>query len=126
MLFGSRLVESLETQLMRTRQDYEHRLMERDSTIDELRAERDRLRTKFDEYEADPSYYWWLSQRTQARLPRRPDFQQDTESAPEGSWQRIQQDWYRKQDEEARLAADKEKVEHGIPVEGRQEAQQQV
>ena len=117
-LMGSRVAETLELENMRQRQIYEHRLQERDGQISELREERDRLRAKFDEYEADPTYFWWLSQRaaTRARIDKPPVFEQDTEPPTSSSWQAVQADWYRKQAEEAA----KEK-NNGVSEQGRTE-----
>jgi|HubBroStandDraft_6_1064221.scaffolds.fasta_scaffold04118_2 hypothetical protein len=50
-LFGSRLNAHLEEELMRTRNDYETRLMERERTISDLREQLGQLSAKVDRYE---------------------------------------------------------------------------
>jgi hypothetical protein len=50
-LFGSRVTEQLENELMRSRSDYDTRLHERDETIAEQRARIAQLEGKIDRYE---------------------------------------------------------------------------
>ena|ERR1700734_415784 len=50
-LFGSRLNAHLEEEIMRTRNDYETRLMERERTISDLREQLGQLSAKVDRYE---------------------------------------------------------------------------
>jgi hypothetical protein len=50
-LFGSRLADHMETEMMRLRADYETRLQERERTISDLREEVTQLKGKVDRYE---------------------------------------------------------------------------
>src|ERR1700690_381578 len=112
-LFGSRLVEHLETELFRQQSQYDARLLERDQEIAELRQEALRLRAKFDEYELDPSYFWWLAERGRksAAPPPNPDLHSQSEVSAPKSWRQIQDDWYREQASEEST--------NGVPDSGR-------
>jgi hypothetical protein len=96
-LFGSRLTEHLETEKFHQQTMYEARLLERDQTIAALRQELLRLQAKFDEFELDPSYFWWLAQRGRSTLPPRSDSNSVSE-VPASTWQAIQAEHYRKQE----------------------------
>ena len=99
-LFGSRLVEHLEEEKFRQQSVYEARLAERDAEIVRLRSEALRLQAKFDEFELDPSYFWWLANRT--RKPNDTHSIPDT-SAPPTTWDQIQAEHYRRQAEEENI-----------------------
>ena len=122
-LFGSRLVDRLEEDLLRLRADYDSRLNERDQTIADLRAELQRFRLKQDEYELDPSYFWWLAHRGQRERQQKTGTLEAVSGPAEGSWQWVQQQHYKQQEEEA---AREQEIKNGIPSQGREEVQQQV
>ena len=50
-LFGSRLISNLEVQLIQLRQDYEHRLLDKDQIIADLRTEFALMRGRMSIYE---------------------------------------------------------------------------
>ena len=98
-LFGSRLVLHLETELLSQQSSYETRLNERDQTISDLRSEVRELKSKQEQLELDPSYFWYLANRSQTRKPApSADPILDTSVS---EWQRIQNQWYTEQETEA-------------------------
>jgi len=120
-LFGSRLVQHLETELLKQQSDYESRLLERDQLIGDLRSELQRLRSKFEEMELDPSYFWYLANRSQLKRepPKYSDPVTDTAAS---EWHRIQAEHYRREAEEEAAEANK----NGVSNSGRQTEEQQV
>lgn len=112
-LLGSRLVEHLETELFHQQTMYDARLNERDQEIAQLRQEALRLRAKFDEYELDPSYFWWLAERGKRTPPPDDNIHSVSEVPAPKSWREIQTDWYRQQASE--------ESSNGVPDSGRVE-----
>ena len=98
-LFGSRLVNSLELQLLQLRSDYERRLEERDQTISDLRADLAQVKMKLEGYElvllplASPVGKLFAPKRE-------PTFETVIGPTP-GSWQDVQAKWYAQQEAEA-------------------------
>ena len=114
-LLGSRLVEHLEAQLFLQQSLYESRLNERDQEIARLRQEALRLTAKFEEYELDPSYFWWLAQRGKASPPASPDLHSLSEVPTPKTWREIQVEHY------AREEAELQESNHGVQDSGRGE-----
>lgn len=111
-LFGSRLVEHLEEEKFRQQRVYEERLDERDREIARLQGEIARLTTKFDEYELDPSYFWWLAQRGRS-TPTRSDSNSLSEVPAPKSWADIQREHYEREERELKES------QNGVPDAGR-------
>jgi len=103
-LLGPRLTTHLEDELMRTRSDYETRLLERERTISDLREQLSLLSSKVDRYElvllplSSPIGSLFSSKKSAS-----PNLQATTEPPPT-RWEEIQADWERQQAEE--VAAD--------------------
>jgi hypothetical protein len=103
-LFGSRLNAHLEEELMRTRQDFENRLMDRERVIADQREELGQLKAKVDRYEmvllplSSPAGGFFAPRKPRPPLhPTDPEFK---------SWPQIQAEWDK---EQAEIAA-KEKA----------------
>lgn len=114
-LFGSKLVDRLEDDLLTQRADFSARLNEKDILISELRAEKQELKGRVAELELVliPLKHGPVISAGEKT------FQTSLEPDP-GSWQAIQRDWYRDQD---RLA--KEEI-NGVSGQQREELQQQI
>lgn len=101
-LFGSRLNAHLEEELLRTRFDYETRLLERERVIADLREQVVQLSGKIDRYEliilplTHGGMFSTKKERQTVRI--------ETEPA-QTSWEAIQADWERKQ--QAEIEAEK-------------------
>lgn len=97
-VFGSRLTQHLEEELLRLRSDYDLRLRDREQYIADLRSDVERLRSKVAEYELI------LIPLTSGGLfgPKPPRIPNNTVATDEpGSWAAEQASWYKKQEEEA-------------------------
>ena len=102
-LFGSRLTAHLEEELMRTRSDYETRLMERERTIADLRSDVAALTAKVDRYElvviplASP-----IGEMMRGTPKRREaTFKEKPEPPVLSTWEEIQRDYELAQQAEA-------------------------
>jgi hypothetical protein len=114
-LFGSRLTEHLETELLRIRNDYESRLLDKDRIIYDLRADLAALSGKIDRYElvllpltSPVGDLFRPKPKRDISLQEIPD-----KSAPT-TWDEIQAKHYAQQAAEAA-----EEKNHGIQNEGR-------
>lgn len=115
-LFRSNLVTRLEYDILHQQSQYEDRIREKDEEIGRLRTQIVALNNKIDDYMSDPSFVWWLTQRNQAPRTHTPQQIPSVDTPRASTWQEIQADWYRKQEES-----------NGVPVERRsEELQQQV
>ena len=117
-LFGSRLVEHLEAEKFLQQSLYEARILERDQEIDRLRQELATLRGKFSEYELDPSYFWWLSQRGRSSPAPPSDSHSVSEVSAPKTWRQIQDEWYAAQETP-------EETTNGVSDPGRSESVRQ-
>jgi hypothetical protein len=106
-LFGSRLIQSLELQLLQLRQDYERRLQDKDQVIADLRAEKAIMLGKMTIYE---NTIMPLASRAGAQVvaatnptPKKPNFStaEIMASLPKSRWEKLQDDYYKQQEEEA-------------------------
>lgn len=101
-LLSSRYQSHLEEELLRTRSDYETRLLERERTISDLREQLSFLSSKVDRYEmvllplASPAGSLLATPRRPA-----PTFQSSTDTPAPTSWQEVQAQWDREQAAEA-------------------------
>lgn len=101
-LLGSRLNAHLEEELLRLRADYETRLLERERVIADLREQNGQLSAKVDRYElvllplASPLGGFFTPKKETKT------FQPNTEPSQQ-SWQEIQADWEKTQEEEMQL-----------------------
>lgn len=112
-LFKPNLVEYLETDNLRIREDFEHRLQDKDIIIAELRAERTMLQVKITTYETTlmPLASRAGAQIVAANLPKpvRPSFNSKEwiDMLPKSKWEVIQEEHEKKlaEDEAAEKAA---------------------
>jgi len=93
-LFGSRVSEHLELELLRLRQDYEARLQDKDVMIASLREEKALLMSKITVYEMTIMPH---ASRTGAEVvayqkPTKPNFSFVDLPAPKSRWQQVQED----------------------------------
>ena len=91
-LFGSRLVERLEEDLLRTRSDFESRLLDKDQIIADLRSERAVLLGKINVYEMTlmPRASRAGADLVAAVNPKKPNFGIDFSSPPTMTrWQKV-------------------------------------
>ena len=91
-LLGSRITDHLETELLRMRQDFEQRLMEKDVIISGLREEKQLLMSKTTMYETTLLPY---ASRAGAEVvayqkPTKPSFSFMDIPAPKSRWQQVQ------------------------------------
>ena len=99
-LFGSRLVDQLETELLRIRNDYESRLHERDEVIAEQRSRIAQLDGKIDRYElvllplSSPLGNLFKEKREP------PSYVPLTEPSKASSWKETLETWDRQQSQE--------------------------
>lgn len=104
-LFGSRLTAHMEEELLRTRLDFEARIMDRERIISDLRAEINQLNGKIDRYElvllplTSPAGKFFTPKRETVH------FQTKVEDSPK-TWAEIQADFYAKQELEDNGAHD--------------------
>jgi hypothetical protein len=118
-LFGSRLLQRLEYDLLDIRTAYEQRLNERDETIADLREQLSQVRGKLEVYE---TVLLPISSSVGKLFSPKPAATFETVIGPTpGSWAAVQQDWYAQQ--EAEIV--KEKLD-GLRVERREEVEQQI
>lgn len=93
-LFGSRVADVYREQLLTTRMDYDHRLMDKDRVIDDLKVEIARLNGKLALLET-------VVIPVLNPLGEKPTFQSlDSGESSPSSWQNIQSQWYAKQEKE--------------------------
>lgn len=119
-LFGSRLAERLEVDLINIRNDYDLRLRDKDDVITSLRAEKAALEMKVTQYEHE---LMPLKSRAGAAVvaasegkPTKPSWTADTTAflnqLPKSNWEKYQEDYYKEQErleaEENSRAATKE------------------
>jgi len=119
-LFGSRLVESQELQLLQLRQDYEHRLLDKDQVIADLRAEKALMLGRMSIYE---NTIMPLASRAGAQVvaatnpttPKKPNFAiaDIMSQMPKTRWEIEQEKFYAARDAED---AEKEKQKNGTPA----------
>lgn len=119
-LFGSRLVLHLETELLSQQSQYETRLNERDQLISDLRSEVRDLKSKQEQLELDPSYFWYLANRSQSRRPAPPSADPILDTSV-SEWQRIQNEHYAREEAEAL-----KEHSNGVSNGGREVQEQQV
>ena len=119
-LFGSRLIESLQEQLLQLRQDYDHRLLDKDQIIAELRVERAIMQGRMSIYE---NTIMPIASRAGAQIvaatnpttPKKPNFDVSElmSQMPKSRWELEQEKFYaerEKEDKAAKEAAEIEKV----------------
>ena len=101
-LFGSRLNAHLEEELLRVRNDYESRLLDRERTISDLREQVTALSGKVDRYElvllplASP-----MGDFFRPKPKRDVTFQATTDKSAPSTWEEIQAEHYAREAEEA-------------------------
>lgn len=106
-MFGSRLVQRLEYDLLDLRNDYEHRLNDRDDTIADLRSQLVGARAKLETFETilipltSPAGNLFKPRRDTAT------FEALSEPSP-GSWPWVQAEWAKK------MAEEEEREKNGI------------
>ena len=93
-LFGSRVSEHLELELLRLREDFEKRLQDKDTMIASLREEKSLLMSKVTMYEMTIMPH---ASRTGAEVvayqkPTKPSFRFVDMPAPESRWQAVQRE----------------------------------
>ena len=109
-LFGSRVVEHLETELVQLRQDFEKRLQDKDQSIASLREEKALLMSKIAMYEMTIMPH---SSRIGAEVvtynkPKKPSFAFVDTGHTKSRWEQYQEDYYKEEAErEKREKADK-------------------
>ena len=112
-LLGSRLTDHLETELLRIRNDYESRLLDKDRIISDLRSDLVALSGKIDRYElvllplTSPVGDLFRPKRDVA-------LKATTDKSAPSTWEEIQAEHYAQQAAEAA-----EEKSHGIQNEGR-------
>lgn len=110
-LFSSKLVDRLEEDLMRLRNDCDLRIRDKDDVITDLRQQLAQARLKLDTYEmvllplSSPAGSLFKEKRPV------PTFEPISEPS---SWQSIQSSWYAKQEQEAE--AERTKETNNVPV----------
>ncbi len=110
-LFGSRLVELLETQLLHVRQDFERRLQDKDQVIADLRAEKALMLGRMVIYE---NTIMPMASRAGAQVvsainpsvPKKPTFNVSElmSQLPKSPWEVEQERYYKQRDEEDKAA----------------------
>lgn len=111
-LFGSRVTEHLETELLRLRQDFELRLIEKDHVIASLKEEKALLTSKITVYEMTLMPH---SSRAGAEVvaynkPKKPSFDFSSVAPVKSRWEQYQEEYYKAEDEkEKRETAEKAK-----------------
>ena len=121
-LFGSRLIQRLELDLLELREDYDHRLTEKQEVIDALRVDLAQARAKLELWE---TVIIPVASPVANLLHPKPKQTFETVAGPEpGSWAAIQEKWYRQQAEEAAAEAASRRNNDGVSVERRQEVEQ--
>ena len=105
-LFGSRLVERLETDLLSLRNDYDQRLHEQSLVISSLRKEKSQLVAKVALYEIAlmPLQTRAGAQVVASQSPKKPSFAEEFDFPTKTRWQILQE-------EHNREIADEEKVQ---------------
>ena len=98
-LFGSRLIATLELDLLRLRQDFESRLQEKDRIIASLREEKQQLNSKIVVFENTVMPH---SSRMGAEViaytkPTKPNFTFIDSGQPKTKWQAYQDEYYKAQ-----------------------------
>ena len=93
-LFGSRVSEHLELELLRLREDYEKRLQEKDTLIATLREEKSLLASKTTMYEMTlmPHASRAGAEVVAYQKPVKPNFSFVDMPAPESRWQAVQRE----------------------------------
>lgn len=119
-LFGSRLVETLELELLRLREDFERRLQDKDQVIADLRAEKALMLGRMSIYE---NTIMPLASRAGAQVvaaanpavPKKPNFSatEIISSLPKSRWEIEQAKFYAARDAED---AEATKAENGTPA----------
>ena len=119
-LFGSRLIESLNIQLLQLRQDYEQRLQDKDQIIADLRAEKALMLGRMTIYE---NTIMPLASRAGAQVvaavnpavPKKPNFSATDiiASLPKSRWEIEQAKFYAARDAED---AERAKEAQGTPA----------
>lgn len=108
-LFGSRLVERLEEDLLRVRQDFEERLQDKELIITTLRAEKAEMQGKIILYERSimPTASRAGADIVAQQKPRTPNFGLDFKQPPpvKTRWQAVQEE----HEESLRKAEEEEK-----------------
>lgn len=118
-LFGSRIVEHLETEMIQLRQDFEQRVQDKDRELATLKEEKALLMSKITVYEMTIMPH---SSRSGAEIvayqkPKKPNFN-FIESIPTKSrWQQFQDDYY-KEEEAAEKAAKANERESAATAKG--------
>lgn len=110
-LFGSRLVEQLELDLLRLRQDFESRLQDKDLMIASLREEKALLNSKVALYEMTimPRSSRVGAEVVAYQKPAKPNFAKPFMEQPMKSrWELYQEEYYKEQ--EAAEKAEKEEA----------------
>lgn len=106
-LFGSRISEHLEIELLRLRSDFEQRLMEKDQIVAALREEKSLLTSKITMYELTvmPHASRMGAEVVAYQKPIKPAFSFVDVPAPKSRWQQVQDNW----EEQLRKDAEEEK-----------------
>ena len=106
-LFGSRIVEHLETSLIQLRQDFDQRIQDKDKEISALKEEKALLTSKITIYEMTLMPH---ASRAGAEVvayskPKKPNFEFFDSIQTKSRWEQYQEDYYKS--EETREAAEK-------------------
>lgn len=104
-LFGSRLVERLEEDLLRVRQDFEERLQDKELVITTLRSEKTEMQAKILLYERSimPTASKLGAEIVAHQKPKAPNWGVDFKQPPpmKTRWQQVQEDHEKNLREEA-------------------------
>lgn len=117
-LFGSRIAEHLDLQIVQLRQDFELRLQEKDRLIASLYEERQLLSSKVAMYELTimPHASRVGAEVVAYQKPTKPKFSMVDMPAPQSRWQKVQAEHEKQLAEEAKAEAVKAKETASEPT----------
>lgn len=106
-LFGSRLIERLELDLVHLRQDFEQRLQDQALLVATLREEKQLLMSKLAIYEMTlmPHASRAGAEVVAYQKPPKPNFQFVDLPAPKSKWESFQEQYYKEEAEKEQAAA---------------------
>jgi len=108
-LFGSRVAEYLETEILHLREDFEYRLKDKDNQISALKEEKALLTSKVTMYEMTlmPHASREGAEVVAYQKPRRPNFSFVDSTPLKSRWDKYQEDYYKEEEQKEKEESSK-------------------